>query len=52
MAFVYSCDCGYVASGETADAFVQDVQAHIEEAHPDMVGKLSEQDILALAEEH
>jgi predicted small metal-binding protein len=51
MAYVYSCDCGYVARGENVDAFVQDVEAHIADAHPDMVGKLSREDIIALAEE-
>jgi predicted small metal-binding protein len=51
MAYVYSCDCGYVARGDTAEAFVADVEEHIARAHPDMVGKLSREDILALAEE-
>jgi predicted small metal-binding protein len=51
MAYVYSCDCGYVARDETADEFVADIEAHIDQAHPDMIGKLSREDILALAEE-
>ena len=51
MAYVYSCDCGYVARDETADEFVADIEAHIDRAHPDMIGKLSREDILALAEE-
>jgi predicted small metal-binding protein len=51
MAYVYSCDCGYVARGETEDEFVADVEAHIDQTHPDMIGKVSREDILALAEE-
>ena len=51
MAFVYSCDCGYVARGETAAEFVADVEKHIVDTHPDMVGKLDGDDIRALAEE-
>lgn len=51
MAYVYSCDCGWSARAETAEAFVDDIEAHIEQAHPDMAGKLSREDILALAEE-
>ncbi len=51
MAYVYSCDCGYVARGETAEQFVADIEAHVAAAHPDMVGKLAADDILALAEE-
>ncbi len=45
MAYVYSCDCGYVCRGETAEEFVADVEAHIGEAHPDLVGKVSREDI-------
>jgi hypothetical protein len=51
MAFVYSCDCGYVARGETFSEFVGDVERHIVDTHPDMVGKLDRDDIRALAEE-
>jgi hypothetical protein len=51
MAFVYSCDCGYVARADTAVGFVADVERHISDTHPDMVGKLDRDDILALAEE-
>lgn len=51
MAFVYSCDCGYVARDDTAAEFVADIERHIGTTHPDMVGKLDRDDILALAEE-
>ncbi|MBV9944707.1 MAG: DUF1059 domain-containing protein [Solirubrobacterales bacterium] len=51
MAYVYSCDCGYVVRGETAEEFVADMEAHIKQAHPDMVGKLSREDMLAFGEE-
>jgi hypothetical protein len=51
MAFVYSCDCGYVGRGDTAQEFVADIEEHIVRTHPDMVGKLGAGDILALAEE-
>ena len=51
MAFVYSCDCGYVARADTAAEFVADIERHIGLTHPDMVGKLDRDAILALAEE-
>jgi hypothetical protein len=51
MAFVYSCDCGYVARADTAAEFVADIEQHIVDTHPDMVGRLGRHDILALAEE-
>ena len=51
MAFVYSCDCGYTARADTAGEFVADVERHIAATHPDMVGKLDRDEIVALAEE-
>jgi hypothetical protein len=51
MAYVYSCDCGYVARADTSATFVADIERHIADTHPEMVGKLGRADILALAEE-
>ena len=51
MTYVINCDCGYVARGETEDELVGDLNLHIEEVHPGMVGAVSEEDMLAMAEE-
>jgi predicted small metal-binding protein len=51
MAYVITCDCGYVARGENEDELVENVNRHIEEVHPDMVGTISEEDLRAMAEE-
>ena len=51
MAYVISCDCGYVSRGETEDELVAVANRHIDEAHPDMAGKVSRDDLLAMAEE-
>jgi predicted small metal-binding protein len=51
MAYVINCDCGYVVRGETGDELVEDLNRHIAEVHPDMVGTVSEDDVLAMAEE-
>jgi predicted small metal-binding protein len=51
MALVINCDCGYVVKGETEDELVTVAEAHIRDAHPDMVGKVSREDLLAQAEE-
>lgn len=51
MAYVITCDCGYVARGETEDELVEDLDRHVEEVHPDLVGTISEDDVLAMAEE-
>jgi predicted small metal-binding protein len=51
MAYVLTCDCGYVARGETEDELVDETNRHIEEVHPDLVGKITRDDLLAMAEE-
>jgi predicted small metal-binding protein len=51
MAYVISCDCGYISRGETEDELVEEANRHIEEVHPDMAGKVSRDDLLAMAEE-
>jgi predicted small metal-binding protein len=51
MAYVIYCDCGHVSRGETADELVQEANRHMDEVHPDMAGKVSREDLLAMAEE-
>jgi predicted small metal-binding protein len=51
MAKVINCECGYVVRGETDDELVQRANEHIEQDHPEMVGKMSRDDLLAMAEE-
>jgi len=51
MPYVISCDCGYVSRGDTEDDLVEVTMRHIEDVHPDMVGTLSREDVLAMAEE-
>ena len=51
MAYTINCTCGYVVKGNTEDEIVSNAQAHIDEAHPEMVGKVSREDLLAMAEE-
>ena len=48
MAKVFTCERdGLVMRGESEDAIAAQVERHIAEAHPDLVGKLSRDDILA-----
>ena len=48
MAKVFTCERdGFVMRGEADDDLVAQVERHISEAHPDLVGKLSRDDILA-----
>ncbi len=49
---VVHCPCGKDVSGETDDELVQNVEGHIKEDHPDLVGKYSREDILSMAHSH
>jgi predicted small metal-binding protein len=51
MARVINCECGQVIRGDTDEELVSRAQDHVSQNHPDLVGKLSEQDLLAMAEE-
>jgi predicted small metal-binding protein len=51
MAKVINCDCGYVVRGETDDELVEQAQQHISDQHPEMVGKVSREELLAQAQE-
>jgi hypothetical protein len=51
MAKVINCECGYVVRGETDDELVANAEAHINEQHPELVGKLGRGDLLGMAEE-
>jgi predicted small metal-binding protein len=46
-----NCVCGYVVKGEDDDELWEKAQAHLRTDHPDLVGKVSREDILAQAEE-
>jgi len=50
MAKLINCECGQVVRGETDDELVAAAQAHIDRDHPDLVGKLSRDDILGMSE--
>jgi hypothetical protein len=45
------CICGRVVTGDDDDELWQNAQEHISEDHPDLVGKVSREDLLAQAEE-
>jgi hypothetical protein len=49
---VVHCPCGKDVEGETDDALVENVEAHVAADHPDMVGKYSRVDILSMAHDH
>ena len=52
MAKTFECDRdGVVMRGEDDDELVANVERHVAEAHPDLVGKLSRDVILATRRE-
>ena len=51
MAKVINCECGEVVRAENDDELVQKVSSHVRQAHPELVGKMGRDDILAMAEE-
>lgn len=51
MAKLINCECGYVVRGETDDELLAAAEEHIDRDHPELAGKVSREDLLAMAEE-
>ena len=51
MAKVVNCECGYSFQAESDDELWQKAQDHIGVEHPDLVGKVTREDILAQAKQ-
>jgi predicted small metal-binding protein len=51
MAKVINCECGQVIRGESDDELLTKAEQHVNENHPELVGKVSREDLLNMAEE-
>jgi len=51
MGKVINCECGQVVRADNDDELVAQVTQHVNSDHPELVGKLGRDDILAMAEE-
>jgi predicted small metal-binding protein len=51
MAKVINCECGFTVRGDSDDELLQAAQAHMREQHPDMVGQVSDEQLLGMAQE-
>jgi predicted small metal-binding protein len=51
VAKIITCECGYVVRGESDDELVAATEEHMRQNHPDMVGKVSREDMLEMAED-
>jgi predicted small metal-binding protein len=50
MAMVINCECGYVVRAETDAELLSRAKQHMADAHPELVGKVSDAGLLAMAE--
>jgi predicted small metal-binding protein len=51
MPKVINCSCGHVISGADDEELIQNALIHMREFHPAMVGKISTEDLLEMAED-
>jgi hypothetical protein len=51
MTMKVDCPCGETVRGEDDDQLVSNVEAHVEERHPEMVGTMSREQIIGMAKE-
>lgn len=51
MAKVIDCECGEQIRAETEDELVSKVEEHVKGNHPELVGKLTRDDVLAMSHE-
>jgi hypothetical protein len=50
MTKVINCECGQVIRGETDEDVVGCAEEHVNRDHPELVGKITREDLLAMAE--
>jgi predicted small metal-binding protein len=50
MAMRVDCPCGETVRAESDDELVSNVEQHIQDKHPDMVGTMSREQILGMAQ--
>ena len=51
MSLVIKCECGYAVRGDSEEELLSNAERHVGDTHPDLVGKVSREDLLAMAEE-
>jgi predicted small metal-binding protein len=51
MAKVIRCQCGFLGRGETVNEAAATIEQHMRADHPELVGKVTRDDLIAMAEE-
>jgi predicted small metal-binding protein len=49
MAKQINCECGYIVRGENDDEVAAKAEEHIRDKHPELVGTMSRDELLAMA---
>jgi predicted small metal-binding protein len=48
---IINCECGQVVRGATDEELLRNAEEHVRRDHPELVGKITREDLLAMAEE-
>lgn len=48
---VITCECGYIARGDSDDEVVEKIRSHMKEDHPDLYTQVPREDIFGWIEE-
>jgi predicted small metal-binding protein len=52
MAKIINCECGFVARGDSDDEVIDKIRAHMKQDHPQLLDRVSRDDLLGwIAEE-
>jgi predicted small metal-binding protein len=51
MAKLINCECGFVVRGEDEEELLRNAEEHVNRDHPELVGKITREDLLRMAEE-
>ena len=51
MGKLINCECGQVVRGESDEELLAAAEEHVNRHHPELVGKISRADLLAMSEE-
>jgi len=51
MAKQITCECGFVARGDTEENVVAEIREHMRSDHPELLEKVSREDLLGWIEE-
>jgi predicted small metal-binding protein len=51
MAKLINCECGQVVRGENDEELLRNAEEHVNRDHPELVGKITREDLLGMAEE-